>query len=177
MHPLRAYIGIGSNLDDPPAQVRAALQALAALPESQLSACSPLYRSAPVGGPPGQPDYLNAVAALDTRLSADQLLRALQAIEAAQGRVRELRWGPRTLDLDLLLYADLVRDDAWLTLPHPRLQERAFVLYPLHDIAPGLELPGGGMLSKLLLKCPPQGLERLDSPAAAGTIKPPVPTP
>ena len=144
MHPLRAYIGIGSNLDDPLAQVRAALQALAALPASQLSTCSPLYRSVPVGGPPGQPDYLNAVAALDTRLSADQLLRALQAIEAAQGRVRELRWGPRTLDLDILLYGDLVLDTPALTLPHPRMHLRAFVLAPLLEIVPASIIPGRG---------------------------------
>ena len=163
MHPLRADIGIGSNLDDPLAQVRAALQALAALPASQLSTCSPLYRSVPVGGPPGQPDYLNAVAALDTRLSADQLLRALQAIEAAQGRVRELRWGPRTLDLDLLLYADLVRDDAWLTLPHPRLHLRAFVLYPLADLAPDLALPGRGSLTAWLPAVANQGIVRLEN--------------
>lgn len=152
---VRAYLGIGSNLNDPVIQVQQACQALAQLPVSQLIARSPLYRSAPVGGPPDQPDYLNAVAALDTALNPDELLAALQAIEIQQGRVRTVRWGPRTLDLDVLLYGSLQRDDPRLTLPHPRLQERAFVLYPLYDIAPDLTIPGQGALAKLLRNCPP----------------------
>jgi 2-amino-4-hydroxy-6-hydroxymethyldihydropteridine diphosphokinase len=160
---VRAYIGIGSNLNDPVIQVQQAFQALAKLPASQLIARSPRYRSAPVGGPPDQPDYLNAVAALDTALNPDELLAALQAIEIQQGRVRTVRWGPRTLDLDVLLYGSLQRDDPRLTLPHPRLQERAFVLYPLYDIAPDLVIPGKGVLAKLLRNCPPLILTRLDS--------------
>ncbi|MFO1371104.1 MAG: 2-amino-4-hydroxy-6-hydroxymethyldihydropteridine diphosphokinase [Candidatus Competibacteraceae bacterium] len=127
----RAYIGIGSNLDNPVTQVRWAFTALNALPASHCIAQSPLYRTAPVGGPPGQPDYINAVAALDTTLAPDAMLMALQMLEATRGRVRAVRWGPRILDLDLLLYDQFQRDDARLTLPHPRLHERAFVLYPL----------------------------------------------
>jgi 2-amino-4-hydroxy-6-hydroxymethyldihydropteridine diphosphokinase len=163
MQSVRAYVGIGGNLDDPLSHVRRAFQALAALPASQCVARSPLYRSTPVGGPPDQPDYLNAVAALDTALSPDALLAALQKIESAQGRVRNVRWGPRTLDLDLLLYGALIRDDPRLTLPHPRLHERAFVLYPLYDLAPTLLLPGRGRLREWLERCPPLGMIRLDS--------------
>ncbi|MDQ5910342.1 MAG: 2-amino-4-hydroxy-6-hydroxymethyldihydropteridine diphosphokinase [Pseudomonadota bacterium] len=164
MHPVRAYIGMGSNLQNPVAQVRQAFQALAGLPASRFIACSPLYRTAPVSGPPDQPDYVNAVAALDTALSPDELLTALQRIETSQGRVRTVRWGPRTLDLDLLLYDALQRDDSRLTLPHPRLHERAFVLYPLYDIAPDLTIPGRGPLIELRKNCPPLSLIRLDSP-------------
>lgn len=163
MPSVRAYIGIGSNLNNPVAQVQQVCQALAELPASQLIARSPLYRSAPVGGPPDQPDYCNAVAALDTALNPEELLTALQALEIQQGRVRTVRWGPRTLDLDVLLYGSLQRDDPWLTLPHPRLRERAFVLYPLYDIAPDLTIPGQGSLSELLGNCPPLPLIRLDS--------------
>lgn len=162
MRSARAYVGIGSNLDDPPSQVRRAFQALAVLPASRCVARSPLYRTGPVGGPPGQPDYLNAVAALDTALDPDALLTALQEIESAQGRTRTVRWGPRTLDLDLLLYGTLTRVEPRLTLPHPRLHERAFVLYPLYDIAPTLLLPGRGRLREWLARCPPLDITRLD---------------
>lgn len=162
MQPVRAYISVGSNLGDPPSQMRRAFQALAALPASRCATRSPLYRTTPVGGPSDQPDYLNAVVALDTTLEPDALLTALQEIENAQGRMRTARWGPRTLDLDLLLYGALIRDDPWLTLPHPRLHERAFVLYPLYDIAPALLLPGLGRLRDWLASCPPSGVTRLD---------------
>lgn len=167
-----AYIGIGSNLNDPPSQIRCAFQALAQLPASQLIGCSPWYRTAPVGGPTGQPDYLNAVAALETTLTPEALLAALQAIETAQGRVRFERWGPRTLDLDLLLYGLITRDDPELTLPHPRLHQRAFVLYPLHDIAPHLTIPGRGPLTTLLENCPPLTITRLDIANEPVTISP-----
>lgn len=160
---VRAYVGLGSNLDHPSAQIQQAFQALAGLPASHLVAMSPRYRSAPVGGPADQPDYINAVAALDTALNPYELLAALQAIETRQGRVRLVRWGPRTLDLDVLLYGATVCNDPRLTLPHPRLHERAFVLYPLYDIAPGLILPGQGTLIERLRQCPPLGLTRLDS--------------
>jgi 2-amino-4-hydroxy-6-hydroxymethyldihydropteridine diphosphokinase len=163
MQPARVYIGIGGNLDDPVSQVRRALQTLSALPACRLVAHSPLYRTAPVGGPPDQPDYINAVAALDTTLAPAELLAALQALETGQGRVRAERWGPRTLDLDLLLYDQMISDDPWLTLPHPRLHERAFVLYPLRDIAPHLDIPGRGPLTELLARCPPRAIARLDS--------------
>ena len=163
MQPARAYIGIGSNLDDPIQHVRRAFQALSGVLASCCVARSPLYRSAPVGGPPDQPDYINAVAALDTGLTPGQLLAVLQSFELAQGRIRTVRWGPRTLDLDLLLYDQLICDDPRLALPPPRLHERAFVLYPLYDIAPTLSIPGQGSLRELRANCPQQGLIRLDS--------------
>lgn len=168
MQPVRAYIGIGSNLDNPVAQVQRAFQALDDLPACANIACSPLYRTAPVGGPPGQPDYINAVAALDTVLAADDLLKALQALETVQGRVRAVRWGARTLDLDLLLYGQMTRNDPWLTLPHPRLHQRAFVLQPLHDIAPNLMIPGRGTLTELLASGPLQAIAQLEPPLATG---------
>ncbi|HRY14379.1 MAG: 2-amino-4-hydroxy-6-hydroxymethyldihydropteridine diphosphokinase [Candidatus Competibacteraceae bacterium] len=177
MPPVLAYIGIGSNRCDPANQVRRALQALATLPASRLTTHSPWYRTAPVGGPPGQPDYLNAVAAVETTLSPDALLAALQAMENAQGRVRAERWGPRTLDLDLLLYGSIIRDDPYLTLPHPRLHQRAFVLYPLHDIAPDLTIPGQGKLTALLGNCSFQSIMRLDIANEPVTITPPNPLP
>ncbi len=163
MQPARAYIGIGSNLDDPISQVRRALEALNGILPSCCVAGSPLYRTPPLGGPPNQPDYINAVAALDTGLTPSQLLVVLQSLELAQGRIRNGRWGPRTLDLDVLLYDRLISDDPRLTLPHPRLHERAFVLYPLYDIAPDLIIPGQGPLSELLAHCSSQTLIRLDS--------------
>lgn len=166
----RAYVGIGSNQDDPLAQIRRAFQALNAIPTSRCVAQSPLYRTAPVGGPPDQPDYLNAVAAVDTTLAPKELLAALQAIETAQGRVRTVRWGARTLDLDLLLYGQITQDDPQLTLPHPRMHERAFVLHPLRDIAPNLTLPGRGRLDECLAKCPPFSVIRLDRPNELATI-------
>jgi 2-amino-4-hydroxy-6-hydroxymethyldihydropteridine diphosphokinase len=156
-----AYIGLGSNLVQPELQVRRALEALAELPETVLTAHSSLYRSEPLG-PAGQPDYINAVAALKTDLSPLDLLSALQAIEARQGRVREgERWGPRPLDLDILLYGEQVSDDPRLTLPHPGLYERNFVLYPLAEIAPGLSIPGKGPLEVLLAQCHQGHLEKL----------------
>lgn len=166
MQPVRAYIGIGSNLDNPVAQVQRAFQALDDLPACANIACSPLYRTAPVGGPPGQPDYINAVAALDTVLTADDLLKALQALETVQGRIRAVRWGARTLDLDLLLYGQMTRNDPWLILPHPRLHQRAFVLQPLHDIAPNLTIPGRGALTELLASGPLQAIAQLEPPPA-----------
>lgn len=160
---IRAYIGLGSNLDDPQAQLRSALQALTEIPATQLAAHSSLYRSTPLGGL-DQPDYLNAVAALDTQLSAQALLAELQAIEHRQGRVRSAqRWQARTLDLDLLLYGDLQLQDAALTVPHPGLSERAFVLYPLQELAPELVIPGLGELSSLIARCPRADLQCLDS--------------
>ncbi|RUQ37438.1 MAG: 2-amino-4-hydroxy-6-hydroxymethyldihydropteridine diphosphokinase [Candidatus Competibacteraceae bacterium] len=163
MQPARAYIGIGSNLDDPIAHVRRAIQDLTGILASSCVAQSPLYRTAPIGGPPDQPDYINAVVALDTGLTPQQLLTVLQTFELAHGRTRTVHWGARTLDLDLLLYDQLVSADPWLTLPHPRLHQRAFVLYPLYDIAPALFIPGRGLLTTLLANCPTQTINRLDS--------------
>lgn len=156
----RAYVGLGSNQTDPIDQVRRALFELDQLPRTRRAAHSPLYRSAPVG-PADQPDFINAVAALDTELDADALLSELQAIELAHGRVRVRHWGPRTLDLDLLLYDDLRRNDPRLTLPHPHLHERVFVLRPLYTIAPDLHIPGHGSVAELLSTCPPLDIEQL----------------
>ncbi len=161
MPAVTAYIGIGSNLADPVSQVQQAVLALKKLPQTGAIACSPLYRSQP-WGVPGQPDYINAVAALETTLPALELLTQLQAIETAQGRVRTVRWGPRTLDLDILLYGGLQLDGPRLIIPHPRLRERAFVLYPLHDLAPALRLPDGTTLATLLAQCPPWELARVE---------------
>jgi 2-amino-4-hydroxy-6-hydroxymethyldihydropteridine diphosphokinase len=163
----RAWIGLGSNLDDPPKQLARAITALARLPGSSLFAVSCCYRNPALclPGSPPQPDYVNAVAALDTLLAPMALLDAMQAIENAQGRVREQRWGPRTLDLDLLLYGELVLSSPRLTLPHPGMSQRLFVLRPLADIAPDLCLPDGSALRDLLAACPPAMLERLDKPA------------
>jgi 2-amino-4-hydroxy-6-hydroxymethyldihydropteridine diphosphokinase len=158
-----AYIRLGSNLDDPVGQVRRALAALAAMPDTRLIASSALYRSPPMG-PQDQPDFVNAVAGLLTCLPARQLLGALQVIEDAQGRRRDgPRWGPRTLDLDLLLYGGLCMDDDDLALPHPGLAERAFVLVPLLELAPGLRVPGGASIAKLAAAAGDGGLARLEA--------------
>ena len=165
MKPVRAWIGLGSNLDGPEAQLQRALEALDRLPRSRVVACSSFYRSAPMG-PADQPDYVNAVAALDTGLSPLELLDALQAVEAAQGRVRgPERWGPRTLDLDILLYGAERIDTPRLKVPHPGMAQRPFVLWPLAEVAPGLEIPGLGPLDALLTACPREGLRRLEAGA------------
>ncbi|WP_084166474.1 2-amino-4-hydroxy-6-hydroxymethyldihydropteridine diphosphokinase [Stutzerimonas azotifigens] len=155
------YLGLGSNLAEPVQQLEEALAALAALPATTLAAVSSFYASDPLG-PPDQPRYVNAVAALDTELPPLALLDALQTIENDQGRVRERRWGPRTLDLDILLYGDRLIDDPRLRVPHYHMHARAFVLYPLAEIAPAdLTLPDGRALAELLAACPLAGLERL----------------
>ncbi|VDZ58008.1 2-amino-4-hydroxy-6-hydroxymethyldihydropteridinepyrophosphokinase [Serratia odorifera] len=133
----RVYIALGSNLAQPLQQVNTALEALAHIPRTQLIACSSFYRTKPLG-PQNQPDFLNAVVAVDTRLPAEQLLDHTQAIERNQGRVRkDERWGPRTLDLDMLLYGDRVINTDRLTVPHYGLKEREFMLYPLAENRPG----------------------------------------
>lgn len=158
-----AYIGLGSNLGDPPSRIRGALADLAGLPQTRLLQTSSLYRSLPLG-PPDQPDYVNAVAALDTALAPEALLDALQALEAQHGRARDgQRWGPRTLDLDLLLYGDRQLTTPRLTMPHPGLPQRAFVLYPLAEIAPDLQVPGLGSVQALLAHCPRAGLELMET--------------
>lgn len=158
--PHEVYVGLGSNLEDPRAQVSRALEELAALPDSALCAKSSLYRTPPMG-PPGQPDYINAVARLRTALSPHALLDALQALEQGHARVREVRWGPRTLDLDILLYDAMHIADTRLTVPHPGMAERAFVLVPLAEIAPALVIPGMGAVGDLLPRVDLQGISRL----------------
>ena len=147
----RTYIALGSNLDDPLVQVRQAIVELDRLPKSRLLAVSGLYRSAPMG-PADQPDYINAVASLETALSPHALLDALQAIEQAHGRVRTAqRWGPRSLDLDVLIYDEQMIDDQRLTIPHPGMAGRAFVLFPLQElVGDRFVIPGQGALPDLL---------------------------
>jgi 2-amino-4-hydroxy-6-hydroxymethyldihydropteridine diphosphokinase len=157
----RVYIGLGSNLAEPLEQLRDALIALAALPQTRLLAQSSFYASDPLG-PADQPRYVNAVAALDSALEPLALLDALQAIELSQGRERKAeRWGPRTLDLDILLFGERLLHEARLTVPHYHMHARPFVLYPLAELAPALRLPDGRALSELLAACPFAGLERL----------------
>lgn len=136
----QAWIALGSNLGGSEHWLSRALDQINQLPHSQLLACSPWYRSAAIGGPANQPDYLNAVCHLQTELPPLALLHALQQIEAKAGRERAIRWGPRTLDLDIILYDDRVSNDPELILPHPRAHQRAFVLRPLADLAPDLLL-------------------------------------
>lgn len=156
-HPAMVYIGLGSNLSGPAQQINSALETLASSPHVTLLQHSGLYLSPPMG-PADQPDYVNAVAQLETELSPHHLLDLLQSIEQQQGRVRGERWGPRTLDLDLLLYDEQRIADERLSVPHPGMAQRAFVLYPLLEIAPGLEIPGLGLLSSLIEQCPREGL-------------------
>ncbi|MBL0845339.1 2-amino-4-hydroxy-6-hydroxymethyldihydropteridine diphosphokinase [Pseudomonas mediterranea] len=156
----RIYIGMGSNLAEPAAQLRSALQALASLPDSRFVGVSAFYQSDSLL--PGQPRYTNAVAALDSQLAPLDLLDALQAIETGQGRERLERWGPRTLDLDILLFGDRLIDEPRLKVPHYHMHARAFVLYPLAELAPAdLRLADGRLLQDLLAACPFVGLERL----------------
>lgn len=148
------YIALGSNLNDPLAQAHQAIAALKQLPNTEVSDVSPFYRSKPLG-PQDQNDYLNAVIKLTTSLTPIALLDELQAIEKSQGRVRkENRWGARTLDLDILLYDNLMIDNERLTIPHYHMKNREFVLYPLFDISPDLILPDNDKLFNLLTKCP-----------------------
>jgi 2-amino-4-hydroxy-6-hydroxymethyldihydropteridine diphosphokinase len=155
----RVYIGLGSNLADPAEQLRDAIKAMARLPQSSLSGVSSFYVSDSLLA--GQPRYTNAVAAIDTSLPPLTLLDALQAIENDQGRERLERWGPRTLDLDILLFGNRLIDEPRLKVPHYQMQERTFVLYPLAELAPGLTFADGRRLDDLLAGCPFEGLERL----------------
>jgi 2-amino-4-hydroxy-6-hydroxymethyldihydropteridine diphosphokinase len=157
-----AFIGLGSNLDNPVGQINLARQTIASVSGVRERAFSALYYSRPVG-PQDQPEYVNAVMQIETCLSAQALLTQLQQIENAQGRVRLLRWGARTLDLDILLYDAQQINDENLIIPHPEMPNRAFVLYPLADIS-GLDLliPGKGRLADLLNVCPDGGLRRVE---------------
>lgn len=157
---LRCFIGLGSNLDDPHRQLLTAFEALAAIEGCRLERRSSLYRSDPVG-PQDQPDFINAVAELYTSLEPETLLDRLQQIERNHRRVRERHWGPRTLDLDLLLYDNRVIDTERLRVPHPFMRERGFVLWPLAEIAPELALPDGTQLEELLTLSPMGTLKRL----------------
>ncbi|MBS0496220.1 MAG: 2-amino-4-hydroxy-6-hydroxymethyldihydropteridine diphosphokinase [Proteobacteria bacterium] len=158
--PSQAFIALGSNLENPILQLQQAFDELAQLSGTRLIRRSSLYRSAPVGKL-DQPDFINAVALIETLLAPHDLLKALLAIEQRHGRVREALNAPRTLDLDLLLYDALHCQDADLTLPHPRMTQRAFVLMPLLEIAPECNIPGHGGIAPLLAACHEQKLERI----------------
>lgn len=155
-----AFVGLGSNLDDPPAHIRRALQALAALPGTKVVRESSLYRNPPVGDP-DQPDFVNAVAQIETDLGPTELLGGLLAIERAHGRVRGRPNGPRTLDLDLLLYGKRTVREPGLTIPHPRMLGRAFVLMPLAEIAPEVMVPGQGRITDLVRAVDTSGMIKL----------------
>jgi 2-amino-4-hydroxy-6-hydroxymethyldihydropteridine diphosphokinase len=156
----RAYIALGSNLQDPRRQVLNALQELAELPDTEIVARSSLYRTAPVGYD-NQPDFINAAVELQTALTPHELLRQLLKLESTHGRERPFPNAPRVLDLDVLMVDDLQIQDSELTLPHPRMHERGFVLLPLAEIAPQLEIPGRGKVSELAQQCLDQGVEKL----------------
>jgi len=157
----QAFVALGSNLGDARTQVLGAFDALERLPGTSLVARSPLYLTPP-WGVLDQPPFINAVAQLETALSPHELLDELLAIERAAGRVRDgQRWGPRTLDLDVLYIEGVTIDDERLHLPHPRIRERAFVLAPLNDLAPGLQLQGQGRVNDLLASLDITGLKRL----------------
>jgi 2-amino-4-hydroxy-6-hydroxymethyldihydropteridine diphosphokinase len=156
-----AYIAIGSNLSDPAQQVLAAFDRISELPDTRLIVRSGLYRSAPLG-PQDQPEFMNACVGLLTQLEPEVLLDSLQAIERAMGKVPPpVRWGPRLIDLDLILYSDEHRAGPGLKLPHPRMHERNFVLYPLAEIAPSLALPGKGRIADLAERLGRRGLVAL----------------
>lgn len=154
----RAYVGLGANLGDPPAQLREALRLIGARPGIRVAAISRFYRSAPLG-PGAQPDYCNAVCAVDTDLNPDRLLTHLHDVERRMGRERPpQRWAPRLIDLDLLLYGQARMRTSRITLPHPELHKRNFVAVPLAEIAPDLEVPGHGIVSDLARMLGSEGL-------------------
>jgi 2-amino-4-hydroxy-6-hydroxymethyldihydropteridine diphosphokinase len=157
-----AFVGLGANLENPLQQIRQAIAELDAIERTRVLVASSLYRSAPVGYA-DQPDFINAVAKLQTRLSPHELLDALHVIENRHGRRRSVRNAPRTLDLDLLLYGMLVVHEEGLTLPHPRMHERAFVLLPLAEIAADASLPGHAPVSQLLAQVDRSGVEKLNA--------------
>lgn len=158
--PVRAYVALGANLGDAVAAVQSAFDLLDTLPATRLVARSGLYRTAPVGVL-DQPDYVNAVAAVDTHLAPDALLAALLELETRHGRTRAYHHAPRTLDLDLLLHGDTCLRQAGLELPHPRMHQRAFVLVPLAEIAPALAIPGLGPIAAFLPLVAAQAIERI----------------
>ncbi|USE37761.1 2-amino-4-hydroxy-6-hydroxymethyldihydropteridine diphosphokinase [Endozoicomonas sp. SCSIO W0465] len=151
------YVALGSNLEQPELQLQRAVDTIDSSPQMTVCGCSRLYRSDPVG-PPGQPDYCNAVVAITTTLTPLQLLDALQSIENSHGRVRSVRWGPRTLDLDIILFGNQRIESQRLTIPHYQMQVRNFVLCPLLDVAPDLELPDGTALQAMVDKLGYRGL-------------------
>ena len=170
----RVVLALGANLGDPYAQLVRALRLLAAHEEWQTTAVSSVWQTRPVGGPHGQPDYLNAVALARVPFGPRTVLGLLHVVEAAADRVRDQRWGPRTLDLDLVGYDDLVLDEPGLTLPHPRAHERGFVVQPWLEVDPGATLPGRGRVDRLASAVPDTGVRRrpdLVLPGPAGVLR------
>jgi 2-amino-4-hydroxy-6-hydroxymethyldihydropteridine diphosphokinase len=165
-------LALGSNLGDRQAALQQAVDETAATPGIDVVAVSPVYETAPVGGP-GQPDYLNAVLVAETSLPARGILARTQAIEAALHRTREVRWGPRTLDVDIIAYGDEESADPVLTLPHPRARSRAFVLAPWHDAEPSAWLPGAGSVASLLAAADSCGVRRRDDLTLRSPERPP----
>lgn len=161
-----AYVGLGSNLDNPQGQLDWAIEKLRELESVRGLVCSDYVVSSPMG-PQNQPDYLNAVCCFETTLGARALLLQLHNLEDLRGRVRQRRWGPRTLDLDLLVYGSETRSGPGLRLPHPGIHERSFVLYPLAQIAPALFIPGKGWVSELVQACDTTNLRPFDAAGAA----------
>lgn len=160
---VKVFIGLGSNIDEPLVQLNSAINQLKESESIDLIKVSNLYISKPMG-PQDQPDFINAVVELNTGLTAEKLLDELQKIENNHGRVRSLHWGPRTLDLDILLYGDEVINTDRLTVPHSGISERNFVLYPLSDlVGSDFKIPNLGNLKNLLASCPINGLERLNT--------------
>jgi 2-amino-4-hydroxy-6-hydroxymethyldihydropteridine diphosphokinase len=155
----RVVLALGSNLGERLANLQGAVEALFGRPGLDFLAVSPVYQTAPVGGPE-QPDYLNAVVTARTSLPARDILDRAHDVEQSLHRVRKEHWGPRTLDVDLIVVGDEVSDDPALTLPHPRAHERAFVLAPWHDIEPDAEIPGRGRIADLLAAADRSGVER-----------------
>lgn len=160
--PHRAVLALGSNLGNRRENLQGAIDALADTPGIRVNVVSPLYVTEAVGGPEAQPEYFNAVILVDTFLSPGMLLERANAVEEAFQRVRTEHWGPRTLDVDIIVYADRVSDDPHLTIPHPRAHERAFVLAPWVDADPAAEIPGQGRAADLLVKLGRTGVERRD---------------
>ncbi len=152
------YIGLGSNLENPWEQLHQAVSAIKQVPDTKFQALSNIYKSCPLG-PQEQPEFLNAVALISTALPPEKLLDQLQRIEKQQHRVRSIHWGPRTIDLDILLYADLIIKSKRLTVPHPEIAQRDFVLIPLADICPHLVFPGGVRLADLIRAKPQTNIQ------------------
>jgi len=163
MHAVEAYIGLGSNLSEPQVQVTSALQELNTIPDTHLLKASSLYTSKPMG-PSGQPDYVNAVAKISTNLPPERLLTELQSIEQAHRRQRNgQRWGPRTLDLDIILFGDVQMESKTLQIPHYGVAEREFVLIPLQELQADLIIPGKGEVEELIAQLPPYELSKIET--------------
>ncbi|QGF23931.1 2-amino-4-hydroxy-6-hydroxymethyldihydropteridine diphosphokinase [Raineyella fluvialis] len=168
LRPLRTVVfSIGSNLGDRMEYLERAVNLLRATPELEVVAVSPVYETAAVGGPAGNPDFLNAVVIAETTQSAEAMLARIGAIEEGAERTRDVRWGPRTLDVDIIVYGDSIIDEPQLTVPHPRAHERAFVLAPWADIDPGASIPGRGPIVALLAGLDTGGIRRVEECIAA----------